>query len=94
MSVGQTGIRNWLTSAAATTWEVMGPERRERIGDLIEVWDAPDRMRSTLAFHAGITRAESGPGLPVDPVDEAPVGEAPAVRQTTVRRVLRYLRRG
>jgi hypothetical protein len=90
-ATGQAGIRNWLTASAATTWEVMAPQRRERIGDLIEAWDAPDLMRSTLAFHAGITRPATEPG-PAD--DEAPVDEAPVVRETAARRVLRFLQRG
>ncbi|WP_248583119.1 HEAT repeat domain-containing protein [Nocardioides sp. InS609-2] len=75
---GSEGIRSWLASAAATTWQPLAGDQRDRIGVLLSGWSSPDQERRAVAFHAGIRPLPSTPRLTApEPNDRPPsVGKA------------------
>lgn len=79
--LGRAGLRNWLDTAAATTWGHPSVPHRARIEQLMPRVGLSLRERRTLAFHAGI-KFEPETALPTA-TDAAP----------TRRGLLRLLRR-
>ncbi len=55
--LGRAQVSNWLEVRAATTWQPMNAEQRDRIALLLETWDGRPGAKRAIAFHAGITSA-------------------------------------
>lgn len=68
--LGRAGVRNWLETAAATTWEPLSDVQRERMAALLPLSGLDERRSALLAFHAGIARTGSTPDR--HPADSSP----------------------
>ena len=79
--LGRAGLRNWLDTAAATTWGQPTAVDRAQIEQLLPGAGVTTRERRTLAFHAGID-------LEPEPATPPATGAAPIRRG-----LLRLLRR-
>lgn len=55
--LGRAQVSNWLEVRAATTWQPMKAEQRDRIAALLETWDGRPGAARAIAFHAGIRTA-------------------------------------
>lgn len=55
--LGRAQVSNWLEVRAATTWQPMSAEQRDRIAALLETWDGRPGAARAIAFHAGIRTA-------------------------------------
>lgn len=55
--LGRAQVSSWLKVRAATTWQPMSAEQRDRIAVLLETWDGRPGAARALAFHAGIRAA-------------------------------------
>jgi hypothetical protein len=76
-AMGQTGIRNWLDTAAARTWARLDDAQRGRIAALLSDGPLDEWRRRNVAFHAGIpyeAGAESEPDTSDDPEASTPRG--------------------
>lgn len=80
-AAGTTGVRNWLTTGAATTWAVLDPAQRDRIASLLNRWPGPDHPARAVAFHARI------PWHPaeLDPAPRADEPQAPRLSRWLTR---------
>ena len=67
--LGRAQVSNWLEERAATTWQPMNAEQRDRIAVLLETWDGRPGAKRVIAFHAGIKSAPSE--RPADNADVA-----------------------
>lgn len=52
--LGRAQVWNWLEIRAATTWQPMSAEQRDRIAALLETWNGRPGAARAIAFHAGI----------------------------------------
>lgn len=84
-SLGHAGISNWLAVSAATTWERLPDEQRERIAELLDAAGLSDDQKRMVAFHAGTKRPAGAPAPATTDALRAPA-EKP-------RRWLRVIRR-
>lgn len=64
--LGRAGARNWLETAAATTWQPLPNIQRERMAALLPLSGLDERQAAVLAFHAGIARTGSTPDRHVE----------------------------
>ncbi len=52
--LGNAGLENWIHAHAASTWQPLPQNQRDRIATLLQTWDGPISAKRTVAFHAGI----------------------------------------
>lgn len=85
VSLGRTGVLNWLETSAATTWAPLSEEQRDRVQGLLDTASIDSATNRTVAFHAGI-RSQA-------PAPTAPAPATPGPRPHGARRWLRLVRR-
>lgn len=57
--LGRAQLSNWLEVRAATTWQPLSSEQRDRIAAELGQWDASSDLRRSVEFHAGIKRVRA-----------------------------------
>lgn len=69
--LGDSSVRNWLATQAATTWGQLSIARRKQLADLLEAWPADEHYKRLVAFHAGIRSPRPTPPPEHEPSDPA-----------------------
>lgn len=64
--LGRSGVSNWVQVGAATTWQRLSDDQRQRIHGLLDVSSLSDDQKRMVAFCAGIKFPERPRPVSVD----------------------------
>jgi hypothetical protein len=71
LGLGRSGISNWVQVGAATTWQRLADDQRQRIRSLLEASSLSEDQKRVVGFCAGLQRPASPGTRPVGSDDQS-----------------------